>query len=439
LYSIRGEDADNSATFTAETWSGFDGRARTSAFSYLSGATGTYIDPTVAGQVGVWNPSIANIVQEIVNRSGWTSNNAMTFFMTDENIPIGEYIQGDMYEGDAGAWRLEVGWLPNARYTNAIYMGSRKVSRGQDFRGYINFSYNQPAGIKIVSGPLTSYVSMPGRGGAVVPYANTLMYRYDPLFPWFPGSDPSGQFLGADGFTNAATVQITRPLAASYKGKYRAFLRAIREWDTTTGNYGNVEVRLQSRVGTGGSVYSNATSIASSDEPMLLDLGPVTVPGVLPGEVIELIVQVKAQTEWNIGGGWPLSAINLFLMDLILMPIDEWFVEAELSADLGVALDADSYLEIDSASVETYGMLSTIKDKKTGDVRANLVTSGLPAIIDPSETHRVWLLPLTNRLRADQAGGTTPGEETGRASYSDMAHSVSVDALEKFLGMRGAS
>jgi len=75
LSKIRGQNADHAATFS--TYADFAGRPRTSE--------GVDWDPA-AWIAGTWyvSPDIAAIVQEIVSRPGWASNNAVAFFWKDD-------------------------------------------------------------------------------------------------------------------------------------------------------------------------------------------------------------------------------------------------------------------------------------------------------------------------------------------------------------------
>ena len=71
---IEGEDSDNAATFS--TMNDYDGRPRTSAS--VSWTPSAWVEDT-------WytSPDIRNIIQEIVNRSGWRKGNALALFWRD--------------------------------------------------------------------------------------------------------------------------------------------------------------------------------------------------------------------------------------------------------------------------------------------------------------------------------------------------------------------
>ena len=98
---IKGEASDNAATFT--TASDFYARSRTSQYvnwSLPSTSAGTSYD----------TPDISNIIQEIVNRPGWSPGNALVIFI--ERDVLGDYREWYSYDGSAGnAPRLTVTFI----------------------------------------------------------------------------------------------------------------------------------------------------------------------------------------------------------------------------------------------------------------------------------------------------------------------------------------
>ena len=74
---LRGQAADNPPTFTTAS-NNISSRATTAAAVAWSPAAWTAGDLTAAQRT----PSLTNIVQELVNRSGWASGNAMAFIVT---------------------------------------------------------------------------------------------------------------------------------------------------------------------------------------------------------------------------------------------------------------------------------------------------------------------------------------------------------------------
>ena len=88
---FRGENTDNAATFS--TLADYTGRSRTAA----------YVD---WNNIGSWtgdtaynSPSLVSIVQEIVNRPGWVSGNAMAFLPEDNNSSDSAYRDAYSYDG----------------------------------------------------------------------------------------------------------------------------------------------------------------------------------------------------------------------------------------------------------------------------------------------------------------------------------------------------
>jgi len=74
---VRGEAADNAATFS--TVANYDARTRTTALVYWDAIPAWTLDAAYN------SPEIKTVVQEIVNRGGWLSGNAMVFFWDDHD------------------------------------------------------------------------------------------------------------------------------------------------------------------------------------------------------------------------------------------------------------------------------------------------------------------------------------------------------------------
>ena len=70
--TIRGQNADNALTFT--DWSNYDGRPRTTASVH-------WTPSAWVADTDYTSPELKTVIQEIVNRPGWTSGNAMAFFV----------------------------------------------------------------------------------------------------------------------------------------------------------------------------------------------------------------------------------------------------------------------------------------------------------------------------------------------------------------------
>ena len=102
--TIEGEDSDNAPTFIAST-SNISSRARTAA-----SLSWTPVPWTIVGEAGPdqQTPDIAPIIQEIVNRPGWSSGNSLVIVFSG----IGERV-AESYNGDTnGAPLLHVEFVP---------------------------------------------------------------------------------------------------------------------------------------------------------------------------------------------------------------------------------------------------------------------------------------------------------------------------------------
>ncbi|PRY24418.1 cadherin domain-containing protein [Aliiruegeria haliotis] len=110
--TIRGEDTDDAATFTSTAQNIFS-RVRTDA-----SVEWTPADWTVVGEAGPdqQTPNLAAIVQEIVNRSGWSSLNDMVFMISGTGTRTAEAFDGD----EDGAALLHVEWVPAGPVTDPV-------------------------------------------------------------------------------------------------------------------------------------------------------------------------------------------------------------------------------------------------------------------------------------------------------------------------------
>lgn len=88
--TIRGQAADNAATFSTATGN-VSGRARTTAATTWSPPAWSTVGAKGAEQR---TPDLAGVVQEVVNRSGWVSGNALAFVITGSGRRTAEAFEG---------------------------------------------------------------------------------------------------------------------------------------------------------------------------------------------------------------------------------------------------------------------------------------------------------------------------------------------------------
>jgi hypothetical protein len=405
--TVYGEDADDSAA-----WSGTYAdnvpptRTYTSEFRYWNlwdqNSWNAFDGQTTIG------PGVKEIVQEIVDRSNWASGNAMSFFINFRyETPGAEGRDFLMYETSQYAWQLVVEWVEEKSYTTSLLMGSRRTSRGENFRSHFNFIEDQPDSITLTLGNNATIGQDAYTLGAVVPRNQHL---------WIQGLTTVASKL----FTDRGIFRIHAPLSAEYAGRFRAFARAFHPSAQAT----PTKFRLRISTGAGGVSHSNETVLGSLSSPELLDLGIVTIPDVGTSDYIEIALQVTRVTD-----------VSIYVYDIILIPIDEWAVELSSMANSPTGmLDGDSFLEIDGISPAQGATVMTalLKNELSNTVRAQYIISGGRPILDNRATQRVYCLAVT-----DTGIGGASGE-IENVSLSNAVFGINAEALQRYLGLRGA-
>jgi hypothetical protein len=103
---IKGENADNSAVFTSAS-NDASSRAMTTASVSWAPSAWNVVNEAGAAQR---TPNLAAVIQQLVNRSGWVSGNAMTFIVTG----TGKRTAHSYESSPAFAPRLVVNYAPNS-------------------------------------------------------------------------------------------------------------------------------------------------------------------------------------------------------------------------------------------------------------------------------------------------------------------------------------
>lgn len=120
---ILGEDADDASTFDL-TGTDFENRLRTTAFV-------DWDIPAFASGTSYNTPDITPIVQEIVDRTGWASNNDMVFFLEDQFSPSNSTRQVKEYSAGAPRISLTIVFQESTTYgqeatsNNAVYIANK--------------------------------------------------------------------------------------------------------------------------------------------------------------------------------------------------------------------------------------------------------------------------------------------------------------------------
>jgi hypothetical protein len=349
------------------------------------------------------------------------------------------------------------GDAPNL-YSNRVMMGLRSIERGgidcEDFTAYLNCSDEQnPPGIACAVGASTLFADYLDHATGRVAY-------YHPL--------------GIQPMEMRVRFTLAGELARQYYGSYRAFAR-IRQLNRTAGT---VIFRLYVSSPFGADEYwSNIKTIPPSEGyNKLIDFGELTLPlaRVLrpveyPGPTyIELHAACTSSTAavTHTLGTWMSSRIMapydtaietsvnptnlshwtsaqltydsstsfadapaIYLLDLILLPTDEWygdFVDDVLSTT--TALQQGYYFDLDSIQNPRERQRPLIMNAATGAVMAVYEPqSPGPALLNPQKQQRMWYL-------FDKSATTSTGD------WDASAHilvSARAERMARYLGMRG--
>jgi hypothetical protein len=169
---IRGEAANNSATFTTNN---FDISTRTLTTDSVSwpGSTSTTWGTTTGGTAGPdqKTPDIKTLIQAIVSRPGWVSGNALSLVLNGEGVR-----NAYSYDGSAsGAAQLIVEYSATPLSPNSMPITSYPVTKFSNWR-YLDNGTNQGTNWRGTSFVDTTWAFGPGKLGYSDNPATTLSY-----------------------------------------------------------------------------------------------------------------------------------------------------------------------------------------------------------------------------------------------------------------------
>lgn len=350
---------------------------------------------------------IVPMLQAVVDRDGWASGQAMCFRIQDQTVSSTHYRTFAMYENTSTAWGLRVEYLDPETFTSEVIIGARSTNRGSDFRSCINFSPYQADGVSVSVGTDAAFSSLIGKSSLGGP-STGLGYGTD-LPQFVINVNPLSTRPGA--MIDRARVVIAPPISASYSGKFRVFVRAMH----TTGISSTTPTLFRLRVEVGGGSFSSRISgFATSRYPELIDLGTVTIPNISTDTGEQIVFAIQA--------GRP-DTTNYQLLDLILIPSDEWICEVRSPGGAVGVLDGTKSLVIDG--VEAINGLSA--ELSTGRGKVRWATSGSELKLKRGNTIRFWMITSSDI--------STNAEDNAiqRASFSNFVHSMSVGYVREYL------
>jgi hypothetical protein len=346
-----------------------------------------------------WAVEAVNLVTALWVRARITSPNAMTDVPAQDNREIYtvNWPRADVDElqvaGDIPALAQikfrnrsdEDGYDPTVDeldlLENRVVVGLRSLDRGDDFVAYLNCADEQnPVGVTVTAGTNTAF------GNDIeAPTGRRMVHTTD----------------GASAWSDECTFTLDTFIARDFYGSFHAYLRAQQvDWDT---EIDEVRVRLQVRTGSGGVTFTtDHKPFRNLNDWQLLDLGGVDIPasGLFSSDDLadetELVIQV-----WS-----SVAALTVNLYDLILIPTDEWALDAvdkALRSNSGVA---NGYLlDVDSVTYPKRDIKVFTRQVGSDRVRSTYQTNTPgPAILQANADQRLWFLT---------ARGVVLGSHTG--------------------------
>ena len=296
-------------------------------------------------------------------------------------------------------------------YANRIIMGLRAVNRGDLFTAFINLAQEQNnPNIQI----------WPAQTGTVVTFDD------DPL-------SPTGRRLthglpsAPEAMTTRAILAISTNIIRDFYGTFHCFVRGRR----TTGTASELTLRLQFASGSGGIAFTTPTRQFNTTNTFeILDFGEVSIPvsGTFRQVDVSDVFEIRLQTAGT------STTPRLHLYDLILIPTDEWsldavdFANSSLS-DVGRSNGIVKLLDVDSITDFRTDIKSLVRQIGTEFITAeyNPITPG-PAVLQANTRQRLWFFAMQTSAAESSYSWIAPPE---------IAHSVQVYKNERYLGLRG--
>jgi hypothetical protein len=285
--------------------------------------------------------------------------------------------------------------------------GLRSVDRGANFNAYINISDVQTQfGMTVTKG---TEAGVAWQDSKKAPTGRSLIASYS----------SSGDL---NDWNNLVSIRLDTSIARDYYGHYRVFVRCF--YNNASAKAWNL--RIQLLFGSGGSQSLSQTAYPTTlSDWETVDLGHIAIPttqiayqaGNL-GDELKLVVQ----------GLCNATSKPLTLYDLVLIPIDEWAVDAivpDLASVGAPEVVTNNYVDIDSISNPKVA-IAALNRNPAGQIisRYQTVNNG-PVILQKNRDQRIWFLNLAY--------------EDYWKSYPETIGSVQVYKQQQYLGFRGTN
>jgi len=297
-------------------------------------------------------------------------------------------------------------------YSNRLLMGLRSLGRGEQFVAYLNCSDEQnPPGITATASTNTTIASPPTDDESIT--GRRAVY--------LPAAAP-------EAIATRVQIDIGTDIATQFYGTYHAFLRVNQE----SGSVGDFQLRLELLTGAASSglvTETRITQTASLAPYELLDMGQVVIPASMDMTLDDPPDTLRINVQAGFLGG--ATGPEIDLIDVILLPVDEWagdFVDLEDGADSNI--EGGHLLDVDSIANPKRDIRSLVRQDGSRFVTAvyDPRTNG-PSILQQNADQRIWFLTSRSYVSGN-------GEEVAQPW---VAHSVQLWKVQRYLAMRGAT
>jgi len=243
-----------------------------------------------------------------------------------------------------------------------IVAGLRSTSRGENFTACLNAADEQnPAGITVAAGINSAFANL-------VNSPTGRIIEYTPA--------------GVDALAMRARWELTATISPEYAGQFRTFLRYV-----TTGTTTSYTTRLV--------ILSSLQNVVITGETMTIDtattdygaveLGAFTLPPYLGQAELEDFGSVYLRLDVGSSDGTD----NLQIVDLWLMPVDEWAMDVDRS------ISGQLYARFDSTTDLRRMMRAAVYGTTGNVVETFIARKNGPAILQANVKQRMWFLIFT--------------------------------------------
>lgn len=289
-------------------------------------------------------------------------------------------------------------------YSDRIVVGSRTVSRGENFTAYINVSDEQnPTGVTVAaSGTSTAFatnVQAPTGRAALVNAA------------------------GAQALLDRAVITLSNVIAPDYYGIFHIYGR----FEVVTAV--SFEAALKVSTMGGQTVVQSPTVTANSlalggDTPAVADFGVWSIP---PANIVNE-TDTTDELEFTIMTTVPGAADDIYIYDLILIPVDEWagdFIAANLGSTGSASSNrADTYFDADSIGLPKVDLRGILRLESTNGITSRWQSVATQFQLKRGKAQRLWFFTFQN---------------TGTTAMHQTLHTTRLYRAQQYLSTRGGS